>query len=108
MVENRRNLFPLFLLGGGILLLLAGLAAVFLNRPPQAPLTATPASIEQVQRVSLGDTKAAYDAGTVVFVDVRPPSSYEASHIPGALNIPLNELPTRLGELDADAWIITY
>ena len=108
MVENRRNLFPLFLLGGGLLLLLAGLAVVFLNRPPQAPLTATPASVAQVQRVSLDDTKAAYGVGTAVFVDVRPPSSYEASHIPGALNIPLNELPTRLGELDADAWIITY
>ncbi len=108
MVENRRNLFPLFLLGGGLLLLLAGLAAVFLNRPPQAPLTATPASVAQVQRVSLDDTKAAYGAGTAAFLDVRTLSSYEDSHIPGALNIPLNELPTRLGELDAGAWIITY
>jgi rhodanese-related sulfurtransferase len=43
-----------------------------------------------------------------VFVDVRSAGSYAASHIPGALSIPLGELDARLDELDPAARIITY
>ena len=108
MSDNRKNIFPWFLLGGGVLLLLAGLVSVLLNRQPQAVLTQTPASVGQVERVSLEDAKAAFDAGTAVFLDVRAGNSYEASHIPGAVSIPSNELPTRMGELDRGSWIIPY
>ena len=31
-------------------------------------------------------------------VDVRTPSEFEEGHYPGAVNIPLNELPQRVGE----------
>jgi rhodanese-related sulfurtransferase len=61
-----------------------------------------------IQRVALEESKAAFDSGQATFVDVRSASSYEASHIPGALSIPLAELEGRLGELDPDQWIITY
>ncbi|GAB6880534.1 rhodanese-like domain-containing protein [Halorubrum gandharaense] len=33
-------------------------------------------------------------------VDTRPPAQYERGHIPGAINIPLQELPTRAPEID--------
>jgi 3-mercaptopyruvate sulfurtransferase SseA len=108
MAESRRNLFPWFIMGGGVLLLLAGLVSVLLNRQPEPVHTATPASVEQVQRVSLEDAKAAFDGGTAVFLDVRASSSYEASHIPGAVSIPSNELSTRMRELDRGSWIIPY
>jgi 3-mercaptopyruvate sulfurtransferase SseA len=61
-----------------------------------------------VARVSLADAKAAYDTGGAIFVDVRDQVSYEQRHIPGALSIPLGELPDRIGELNKSAWIITY
>jgi rhodanese-related sulfurtransferase len=32
-------------------------------------------------------------------VDVRTPEEYKSGHIPGAINIPIYELPTRLNEL---------
>ena len=35
-------------------------------------------------------------------------AEFEQAHIPGALNIPLNDLPDRIQELDPSAWIITY
>jgi rhodanese-related sulfurtransferase len=35
------------------------------------------------------------------------PSSTQL-HITGAINIPINEIETRLGELDPDTWYITY
>ena len=62
----------------------------------------------EVVRLSLEDAKAAFDNGTAVFVDVRSQSSYAASHIPGALSIPLIELEPRVNELDPNQWIITY
>jgi rhodanese-related sulfurtransferase len=34
-----------------------------------------------------------------VLVDVREPHEWEAGHAPGAIHIPLGELPSRIGEL---------
>lgn len=41
-----------------------------------------------------------------VIIDVREPSEWEAGHAPGAIHIPLGELPSRLDELpEADVTI---
>jgi 3-mercaptopyruvate sulfurtransferase SseA len=108
MVNNRKNPFPWMLMGGGLLLILAGVVWVILKQPATPPLRPTPASVEQVKRVSLEDAKAAYDAGTAVFIDVRDSSSYNVSHVPGALSIPISDLTNRLSELNQASWIITY
>ena len=42
---------------------------------------------------------AARRPGRVTVLDVRRPLEWAASHIDGALHIPLHELPGRLGEL---------
>lgn len=63
---------------------------------------------QEVQRISLEDSKAAFDSRTAVFLDVRSASSYATGHIPGALSIPLAELEPRIDELDPDQWTITY
>ena len=79
-----------------------------------APQAAAPAAAPteeaypDIVRVSLGNAKAAYDLKQATFVDVRDADSYANSHIPGAKSIPLAELENRLGELDPNAWIITY
>jgi thioredoxin 1/putative thioredoxin len=39
--------------------------------------------------------------GAVVPIDVRDPAAYRRAHLPRAVNIPLEELETRLGELDS-------
>ena len=41
-------------------------------------------------------------------VDVRNPGEVEAGTIPGAINIPVGQLPTRLGELDAAKPTVVY
>ena len=33
-------------------------------------------------------------------VDVREPSEYATGHVPGAVLVPMGQLPSRLGELD--------
>jgi rhodanese-related sulfurtransferase len=46
------------------------------------------------------ELKPLLDQGQVRLLDVRQAEELEIAHIAGALHIPLNELPGRLGELD--------
>ena len=108
MDEKRRNPFPWIIIVGGLVLFLAGVALVMNNRTANQVETPTPAAASQVQRVSLSDAKTAFDDGRAIFLDVRDSSSYAAGHIPGAVLIPIADLPTRVGELDPKAWIIPY
>lgn len=56
------------------------------------------------------DVAALKAAGEVVLVDVRTPDEFSGGHVPGATNIPLNELSGRLEELrphaDQEIWLI--
>ena len=45
--------------------------------------------------------------GEVQFIDIRFPEEFAAWRMGLAKNIPLNELPARLGELDKDKLIVT-
>ncbi len=46
--------------------------------------------------------------GLVTVLDVRPPEEYAAGHVPGAINLPLAELESRLHELDPDQEVVAY
>lgn len=41
-------------------------------------------------------------------LDVRQASEYEQSRLPGAVLVPLPELPSRLDELDRDKPLVVY
>jgi NADPH-dependent 2,4-dienoyl-CoA reductase/sulfur reductase-like enzyme/rhodanese-related sulfurtransferase len=43
-----------------------------------------------------------------LILDVRTPSEYDFGHIEGAINIPINELRSRMNELPSDREILTY
>lgn len=43
-----------------------------------------------------------------VLLDVRPKREFEAGHLRGAINIPIEDLRGRLGELPKDRQVITY
>ncbi len=62
----------------------------------------------EVTRVSLKDARIAFDEKTAVFVDVRSADSYGQGHIPGAINLPLDQLEGGISELSAKSWIIPY
>lgn len=53
-----------------------------------------------MHRISPTQLKTLLDEGKVVLLDVRQPEELEIARIEGAINIPLNELSARLGELD--------
>ena len=46
--------------------------------------------------------------GKAVLLDVRPRQEFEAGHLRGAINIPIEELADRMSELTRDRQIITY
>jgi rhodanese-related sulfurtransferase/DNA-binding transcriptional ArsR family regulator len=46
--------------------------------------------------------------GEVTLIDVRPREEYVAGHIPGAISVPLADLPKRIGELRKRRDIVAY
>lgn len=46
--------------------------------------------------------------GLVTLIDVRPAEEFAAGHIPGAINVPLRELPRRLRDLPTGRPVIAY
>jgi rhodanese-related sulfurtransferase/DNA-binding transcriptional ArsR family regulator len=47
-------------------------------------------------------------SGDLVILDVRPEVEFAASHLPGALSIPVEQLEDRLDELPADTEVVAY
>lgn len=115
MKKRKPQKFPvLILVIGGLLLIVAAALLLTQNKIDQAiPISPVSSGHDEetypeIERVSLADAKAALDAGSAIFVDVRSAEAYAVNHIPGALNLPLGELESRLGELDPNQWILTY
>jgi rhodanese-related sulfurtransferase/biotin operon repressor len=48
------------------------------------------------------------DDSNTLLLDVRPRAEFDAAHLPGALNIPLEELADRISELPHDTEIVAY
>ena len=46
--------------------------------------------------------------GLVTVLDVRPPEEFAAGHLPGAVNIPIDELAKRLRELPRRGEVVAY
>jgi len=61
-----------------------------------------------VQEVSRDELLTMAASGRVTVIDVRPVEEYAAAHIPGAVSIPLEELPQRLAEVPAEQEIVAY
>ena len=79
--------------------------------PTSPPRTGNlPQTEADVPRVTVEEVLTALNSGAAVIVDVRSTESFVASHIAGALSIPLTRIednPASL-TLDKTQWIITY
>lgn len=64
--------------------------------------------ITQTPRIDLAAAKKLFDAGQALFVDVRNPDVYDQAHIPGAVLMPLREIPRRYAELPRGRQLIFY
>ncbi len=77
-------------------------------RPEPAAAQQTGAAVSEWETTSV-DLKKRVDAGDDVFIlDVREPNEYQICRIPGAVLIPLGELPRRYAELPKDKDIVAH
>jgi rhodanese-related sulfurtransferase len=59
--------------------------------------------------MSVDDLSALMKSGTdFLLVDARQREQYAMAHIPGAVSMPLNEIPDYAGSLDRNRMIVTY
>jgi rhodanese-related sulfurtransferase/DNA-binding transcriptional ArsR family regulator len=65
-------------------------------------------SDEPAEPVSRPELLRRARAGEALVIDVRPAEEYAAGHIPGAVSIPLGELPARLAVLPPGSEIVAY
>ena len=75
-----------------------------------AAVTATAADAVEVAQVTpaqLAELRARPDAPVVV-LDVRTPEEYAAGHVPGAVNIPYDQVGTRLSEIPKTDDVVLY
>jgi rhodanese-related sulfurtransferase len=63
-----------------------------------------------VPSISRRELDADLRAGRVTLVDVLSPESFAAVHLPGAINLPVDEIPKRAAEMlpDRRAAIVAY
>ncbi|TDB89016.1 metalloregulator ArsR/SmtB family transcription factor [Actinomadura sp. KC216] len=110
LVTTRRDGNRIYyrLAGDDVAALLRELRVTAINRYPAAARAATDYLGEDVEHVRRDDLLERARTGEVVVLDVRPEPEYAAAHIPGAVSIPLHQLPDRLAELPSDLEIVAY
>jgi len=65
-------------------------------------------SQDDVPRVTVAEVQQALQNEGAILLDVRTAEQYAASHVRGALSVPLAEIEYFLPGLDKRAWYITY
>jgi rhodanese-related sulfurtransferase/DNA-binding transcriptional ArsR family regulator len=112
LVQARRDgKRVLYRLGTGpVAALLAALRAYAAHRHEEirAFVTDGLARPERLEAVSVDELLGRMQDDGVVLLDVRPPDEFAQGHLPGAVNIPLDELQRRLGELPRDRDVVAY
>jgi len=58
--------------------------------------------------VGFGEMSSLLEEGAWCLIDVRPLIEYGSGHIPGAISMPVDELPSRMEELTRDRPVIAY
>jgi rhodanese-related sulfurtransferase len=74
-----------------------------------APALAESEAPPEAPSIAPSELSARRASGTApVVIDVRTPEEYAAGHIPGALNIPFDQVADRISEVDAPHGVALY
>jgi hypothetical protein len=92
------------LMFAGVMAMRGGKAAT----PAATTTVTTMTSLESVPRISVATLRAKMDRGEVVVMDVRDIDSYTASHIAGAMHIPVSYVESELPYLPRGKPIVAY
>jgi len=63
---------------------------------------------DELEPLSRKELMARVEQGLVTVIDVRPEAEFVAGHLPGAINVPPDELEKRLKLLDTEQEVVAY
>lgn len=101
-------LLPAILFAAVLVLSIGGLIVAQNLRRSQIENPGEYASPNDIPRVTAAEAYQAVLNGEAVLVDTRSEEQFQAQHAAGAINIPINEVETRLNELDPNTWYLPY
>jgi 3-mercaptopyruvate sulfurtransferase SseA len=70
--------------------------------------SAADAELEGARRITRDEAMHLVRQKKAVYVDVRSKDSFDEGHLPGAISIPLSELPKRFKDIPVKKFLITY
>jgi hypothetical protein len=109
--KSQQSTLNYFIIGGAVALVLIVLVALVVTRSNSTSTsTASNSTLPnpEIPRIAPAEADAKLGQPGVIFLDARSAQEYNESHITGAINIPLPEIPSRFSELPRDAEIIAY
>jgi len=118
MIDLTRNIFLLATAAS----LFAVAACTDAAEPPSISKSPTPASQpmnpaadshghtegQDAPRISLEEAKKAFDEKSATFIDTHVKATYDAGHIPGAINITVQDLEAKFNTIPKGKRIIAY
>jgi rhodanese-related sulfurtransferase len=116
-VERKRRLSRWEKVGIPFIILIVAWVVYSVTQPsvsiqPQTTISSTAISGGQqlgYKTISVSDANAMIQSSpNLLVVDVRTPQEYAQGHLKGATNIPLSDLPLRIGGLDRNRPILVY
>ena len=72
------------------------------------PLNTAEHQLDSARRITREEAIKMVAAKKAVWVDVRPKDQWEIERIPGAISMPVSEVPARFKELPKNKFLITY
>lgn len=106
--KKNRLLVPALLFIAILALSIGGLILAQNLRNPQMDSPNGIADQDDIPRVTADEAYQALQNAEAVIVDTRSETAYQSQHISGSVNIPLDQIETRMDELDPETWVITY
>ena len=63
---------------------------------------------QDAPRISLADAKKAFDDKSAAFIDTHVKATYDAGHIPGAINVTVQDLEAKFNTIPKGKKIVAY
>lgn len=109
MKKKKQNPFlPFILMAAVVVITIVGLIIAGQVRQARIDNPGVFTSQDDIPRLTVQEAFEAQANGEAVIVDTRSAAQFEASRIAGSINIPLDEIDSRMSELDPDIWYLTY
>lgn len=96
--------------GGGVVKLLAALQEVAQHNVAEVTRLVSMylSSRDSMEPVTIADLRDRMGHGLVTVVDVRPKDEYAAGHLPGAINVPIDDIDKHFADLPRNHEIVAY